>query len=182
MSTPRPEFAARSELIDRAWRFASAAYAAETDGGAPGLAHPATTAALLVGVGAPDATVAAALLHDVLEDTAVSPAQLREALGPEVAGVVQALTEDDSIRDYEARKARLREQIAAAGEQAALVSLADKLARLRAMEASGEAPDPAKLAHYKATFALLSDAYPDLPLVADLRHALRNARRERPAR
>ncbi len=114
--------------------------------------------------------IAAALLHDVLEDTTVARGELDDAFGARVAGLVARLTEDESIADYADRKAHLRAQVASAGETAALIFLADKLARLR----TGLPIEPAKLAHYRGTVALLSAAYPDLPFIRELRHALRD--------
>ena len=86
------------------------------------------------------------------------------------------LTEDESIDAYADRKAQLRQQVAVAGERAATIFLADKLARLQALEATGQGLAPARLAHYRETVALLFRAYPDLPFIAEVRHALRNAR------
>ena len=93
-----------------------------------------------------------------------------------VAELVAELTEDESIDAYADRKAQLRQQVAAAGEQAATIFLGDKLARLQALEATGQGLAPAKLDHYRETVALLSRTYPDLPFIPEVRNALRNAR------
>jgi (p)ppGpp synthase/HD superfamily hydrolase len=69
--------------------------------------------------------VAAALLHDVLEDTETSPDDLRRRFGAGVADLVGALTESSAIADYERRKAALRGQAVEAGTDAATIFAAD---------------------------------------------------------
>jgi (p)ppGpp synthase/HD superfamily hydrolase len=170
-----PDFTTRSELLGRAYRFACKAHEGERSRGTTRIEHPTAVARLLFRQGSRDRLVAAALLHDVLEDTTVTEAELEVEFGPEIAQLVAALSEDATIEDYEQRKAQLREQVAEAGEEAATIFLADKLASLQRAEATGHAPSPATLGHYRATLALLSRTYPDLPFIADVRHALRNA-------
>lgn len=170
-----PDFVARSDLLDRAYHFALAAHEGERSRGETRIDHPTAVAKLLVLQGADDQIVAVALLHDVLEDTTVTREELEGEFGPEITGLVADLSQDESIDGYADRKAHLREQVAAAGEGAATIFLADKLARLNALEAARQRPSPATLAHYRETLALLSGLYPDLPFVAEVRHALRNA-------
>jgi hypothetical protein len=71
-------------------------------------------------------TIAAGLLHDVAEHAEVEPAALRERFGDEVGRLVEALTEDPSIANYESRKKEHRERVAAAGPEAQAVFAADK--------------------------------------------------------
>jgi guanosine-3',5'-bis(diphosphate) 3'-pyrophosphohydrolase len=170
-----PDFIARSDLLDRAYRFALAAHEGERSRGDTRIDHPTAVARLLVRRGADDQMVAIALLHDVLEDTTVSRAELEAEFGSAIAGLVADLSEDASIDAYAERKARLREQVAGAGEEAATIFLADKLARLNRLDAAEQGLSPATLDHYRRTVALLSGTYPDLPFVAELRHALRSA-------
>src|SRR5437764_9235722 len=70
--------------------------------------HPLAVARLLREDGQPPLLVTAGLLHDVLEDTDVSAAQVRDRFGPEVTRLVEALTQDSSISGYKERKAALR--------------------------------------------------------------------------
>ncbi|XP_075895678.1 guanosine-3',5'-bis(diphosphate) 3'-pyrophosphohydrolase MESH1 [Nelusetta ayraudi] len=72
----------------------------------------------------------AALLHDTIEDTDTSPAELEAKFGPVVARIVQEVTDDKSLPKQE----RKRQQVAHAphcSHQAKLVKLADKLYNLR---------------------------------------------------
>ncbi len=115
---------------EAAWRFAAAAHEGQVraaDRG-PYIHHPERVATLVAANGGSDAMIAAALLHDVLEDSPTEPEQIESAFGADVAGLVDALSDDRSITDYEARKRALREQVRAAGERAALIYAADKLA------------------------------------------------------
>ena len=177
-SSDPPDFIARSELLDRAYRFARAAHEGERSRGETRIDHPTEVARLLARRGAEDETVAAALLHDVLEDTTVTREELEREFGPGIAELVASVSEDPSIGDYADRKAQLREQVADAGEEAATIFLADKLATLNRLEETQQGLPPAKLDHYRETAALLADRYPDLPFVAEVRHALRNVRQD----
>ena len=71
--------------------------------------------------------LAAALLHDVVEDSETTLDELRELFGDEVAGLVGALTDDESIDSYRERKAEHRERVAAAPPDALAIYGADKL-------------------------------------------------------
>jgi hypothetical protein len=96
----------------------------------PFIDHPLAVAELLEAHRYPDEVVAAGLLHDVAEHAEVEPDSLRERFGDEVAELVEALTEDASIGDYEERKKEHRERVAEAGEGAAAIFAADKAANV----------------------------------------------------
>jgi len=93
----------------------------------------------------PDEVLAAGLLHDVAEHAEVDPESLRGRFGDEVVELVEALTEDSTISDYEERKQEHRERVAAAGPNAQAIFAADKatnVAVLReAYEILGEGVD-----------------------------------------
>ncbi|KAM7015378.1 guanosine-3',5'-bis(diphosphate) 3'-pyrophosphohydrolase MESH1 [Tautogolabrus adspersus] len=72
----------------------------------------------------------AALLHDTVEDTDTSPAELEAKFGPIVARIVQEVTDDKSLPKHE-RKRQQVEHAAHCSRQAKLVKLADKLYNLR---------------------------------------------------
>lgn len=112
------------------------------------LDHPLAVARLLGEARQPDRVVNAGLLHDVLEDTSVTATELRRRFGPEVAELVQALTEDGAIDDILARKTALRQQILDAGPAAATVTLADKAAKLAEPD---RRPSARRLEHYRRT-------------------------------
>jgi len=110
--------------------------------------HPIAVARLLAADEQQPQLVIIGLLHDVLEDTGVTSDELRKAFGGEVARLVVALTQDDSISDYTKRKAELRGRILDAGPEASTVSLADKLAKLEGVDSR---PRARKLDHYEKT-------------------------------
>jgi hypothetical protein len=72
--------------------------------------HPIAVGELLTDDRQPPTVVVAGLLHDVLEDTDVTPAELRTRFGPDIARLVEALTQDTAIVNYGERKAALRRQ------------------------------------------------------------------------
>jgi 5'-deoxynucleotidase YfbR-like HD superfamily hydrolase len=93
----------------------------------------------------PDEVLAAGLLHDIAEHAEVDPESLRGRFGDEVVELVEALTEDSTMPDYEERKKEHRERVAAAGPHAQAIFAADKttnVAVLReAYEILGEGVD-----------------------------------------
>lgn len=94
--------------------------------GTPYIVHPVMVARLLEQEGFDDITVAAALTHDVLEDTLVTEAELRSTLGDAVADIVTAVSEDKSL-DWEVRKQLYIDTVVKAGEPVWAVSVADKI-------------------------------------------------------
>jgi 5'-deoxynucleotidase YfbR-like HD superfamily hydrolase len=92
-----------------------------------------------------DEVLAAGLLHDVAEHADVDPESLRGRFGDEVVELVEALTEDPTIADYEERKKEHRERVAAAGPGARAIFAADKAANVavlrNAYEILGEGVD-----------------------------------------
>jgi hypothetical protein len=95
-----------------------------------------------------------------------------------MSDVVAALTERPEIESFAARKAVLREQVAAFGDGAVAVYAADKVTKVR--ELRGHAGrDPAvlsasreRLEHYSESLAMLEEARPAHPLVRQLRFEL----------
>lgn len=85
------------DLERRAYEFARAAHAAAGQRrkytGEPYIVHPAAVAELVRSVPHTPQMVAAALLHDVVEDTPVTLEQVRDEFGPEVAEFVDWLTD-----------------------------------------------------------------------------------------
>lgn len=96
----------------------------------PFIDHSLAVGELLAEYSYPDEVVAAGLLHDVAEHADIEPASLRERFGAEVAELVEALSEDAAIADYEERKEEHRARVAAAGPAAMVVFAADKTANV----------------------------------------------------
>src|SRR3954471_827765 len=143
-------------MAPRAREFAAGAY-----GSAQELEHPTEVATLL---GSDDEELwAAALLHDLVEDTDVELTEIADEFGSRVAGLVGAMTEDGSIDDYRERKEEGRCRARDSGRDAARLFVADKLSNVRRMRRGQKEPEQRKLDHYAATLQTMKDAYPDLP-------------------
>ncbi|UXZ68665.1 HD domain-containing protein [Burkholderia contaminans] len=95
--------------------------------GEPYIAHPERVASLVASVTSNEAAIAAAYLHDVVEDTKVSLAVVREEFGDAVARFVEELTDVSKPEDgnREARKAIDRAHTAKASATAKTIKLAD---------------------------------------------------------
>ena len=169
--TEVPSFASDSRLLRGAYRFATFAHHGPARKGDTEIDHPTRVAWLLEERGFGEEVVAAAFLHDVVEDTAVDPDEIEENFGPEVSGLVREMTENESIEPYEARKAEHRSRVVQDRRVAAIYA-ADKLANTRALNEKSQDPDDAKLEHYIRTLDTLSAEYPELPFLGPLREEL----------
>lgn len=112
--------------------FAVAAHGAQQYGSHPYSYHLDAVAALVEPYG--DEAVAVAYLHDTVEDTAASLAEIEQRFGPHVAACVALLTDEPGASRKE-RKAKTYAKLAAAQEAlelALLVKAADRLANVRA--------------------------------------------------
>ena len=92
----------------------------------PYIAHPVMVALMLKEYGFDEVVIAAALVHDVLEDTAFGREKLVAELGEEVVQVVDAVSEDTSL-EWEKRKELYVQAVAEATEAVKAVSIADKI-------------------------------------------------------
>lgn len=117
--------------------------------GEPYIGHPIEVAALVAEAGADPEVVAAALLHDVVEDCGVSLDELREAFGSRVAALVAEVTDDKSL-PKQRRKDLQVEHAAHASPDAQRIKLADKTSNVRALKASPPDWDDARKLEYVA--------------------------------
>jgi (p)ppGpp synthase/HD superfamily hydrolase len=144
--------------VDRASEALDEAYRGVKTKPGKGPDHARVVARVLREAGCDETVEAAALLHDVVEDTPWTVADVEERFGSAIAALVTAVTEDATIRSYRTRKRVLREQIAGAGPAAIDIALADKIASLRYALDSGKRVPRRRLAHYEATVASASGA------------------------
>lgn len=128
------------ESIQRACQFAVAAHADQFRlSGEPFVCHPLSVALILAQEMRMDAAgIAAAILHDVIEDTPITKAQLVEAFGQEVADLVDGvtkLTQLDCKSKQEIQAESLRKMILAMARdlRVILVKLADRLHNMRTL-------------------------------------------------
>jgi len=122
--------AKRSELVREALVMARAAHEGQTrnaSGGRPYIDHPVAVAERLGELEFGDEVLAAALLHDVVEDSELENADIEDRCGEEVAALVDVLTDDESIDDYEARKREHRGRVEGSDAAARAIYASDKL-------------------------------------------------------
>jgi len=98
----------------------------------PYINHPLQVAAVLaVEAGIEEtSTLVAALLHDTVEDTDTTLAELEAAFGPEVAGIVAEVTDDKSLPQQERKELQVQ-HAPHISRQAKLVKMADKICNVR---------------------------------------------------
>lgn len=103
----------------------------------PYINHPISLANVLANEGDVDdeAVLIAALLHDTIEDTQTTAAEIEALFGREVAQIVQEVTDDKRLPKAERKRLQI-EHAAHISAQAKLVKLADKIANLRDIAAS----------------------------------------------
>jgi (p)ppGpp synthase/HD superfamily hydrolase len=93
--------------------------------------HPIAVARLLADAGFEDELIVAAYLHDVVEKTEIELPEIRKRFGPEVAEMIDSLSEDDEVEGYAARKRALRRRVLGNGRNSILIYAADRVANMR---------------------------------------------------
>lgn len=132
--------ALNTDLLDRAIIFAVRAHAGtERRGkGFPYIVHPMESMEIVSTITSDQELLAAAALHDVIEDTSVTREELQQAFGERIARLVVAesdtfeagVSEEDSWHD---RKRAAIERLARASRDTKIVALGDKLSNMRAI-------------------------------------------------
>ncbi len=127
------------ELLLRAYDFARTAHANQKRAsGEPYFIHPCAVAEILVDLGLDTATVAAALLHDVIEDTSATEEDIRRAFGEEILTLVSGVTKLDKIvfksqEEEEAENFRKIFVAMAKDIRVIIIKLADRLHNMRSL-------------------------------------------------
>jgi (p)ppGpp synthase/HD superfamily hydrolase len=172
-------FARELPLTHAALDFAEARHAGQRRAadGAPFLMHPVEVASLVERNGYPDHVVAAAVLHDVLEDTDTQRSELAERFGTAVSDLVAGVSDDPAIAGEEARKDDVRERVRRAGGPGLAVYAADKVSKVRELRylmAAGldRHEVEAKLLRHRKSLEMLERELPGSRLVESLRFEL----------
>lgn len=127
-------------LVERAYAFAAEAHREHRRlSGDPYITHPFAVANILADLEQDPKTIAAALLHDVIEDAGVSREQLAELFGDEVAKLVAGVTKLSQLSfvSREERQAEnFRKMFVAMGEdfRIIIIKLADRLHNMRTLQ------------------------------------------------
>lgn len=132
-------------LVDRAIKFAvDAHHNTERRGkGFPYIVHPMEAVEIVATITSDPELLAAAVLHDTIEDTDVTVQQIRDAFGDRVADLVHAESDqlngevftggDNEEETWHTRKQAAIDRLAAAPHDAKIVALGDKLSNMRAI-------------------------------------------------
>ena len=132
------------ELLERAFLFASEAHEGQQRrSGEPFIAHPVGVASVLADLRLDDTTLAAALLHDVVEDTDVTIEEVRAEFGEEITRLVEGVTKLTRIHFQSREQAQAenyRKMIVAMAQDPGviLIKLADRLHNMRTIEYLGK--------------------------------------------
>ncbi len=139
----------RAELVERALEFAGAAHEGQTRrSGEPYVHHPVEVASYLADLNLDAATLAAALLHDVIEDCGVSADDLRDRFGDDVARLADGVTKltrldtltggaQPLVAKSNSEAESLRKMLVAMANdvRVVLIKLADRLHNMRTLAA-----------------------------------------------
>ena len=135
---------ADSSMIERAYQVALAAHAGQTrKSGEPYIHHPLSVATIVARQGLDDVTVAAALLHDAVEDTSVSLDDLERDFGSDVRLIVDGVTKLERLHfdtREEQQAASVRKMLVALAKdlRVLIIKLADRLHNMRTLAALPE--------------------------------------------
>jgi GTP pyrophosphokinase len=130
--------------IEEAYAFALEHHAGQMrKSGEPFISHPLEVAMILAGLNLDTPTLMAAILHDVVEDSAVSLKEIRTRFGDEVAALVDGVTKLGRIKFSslaEAQSQNLRKMLIAMAKdiRVILIKLADRLHNMRTLAALPE--------------------------------------------
>ncbi len=128
------------EQVMRAYEFGATAHSGQTRmSGDPFISHPLAVAQILADMHMDSQAIAAAILHDVIEDTATPIAELDERFGTEIAALVDGVSKLDQMpftSRAEAQAESFRKMMLAMIEdiRVILVKLADRLHNMRTMD------------------------------------------------
>ncbi|WP_035055860.1 RelA/SpoT family protein [Andreprevotia chitinilytica] len=129
------------DMLSRAFVFSEAAHRGQTrQSGEPYISHPLAVAGILTAWHLDAQALAAALLHDVMEDTGVSKLEITEKFGKPVAELVDGMSKIDKLEfqsKEEAQAENFRKMLLAMARdvRVMLIKLADRLHNMRTMDA-----------------------------------------------
>ncbi|MDX1468282.1 MAG: bifunctional (p)ppGpp synthetase/guanosine-3',5'-bis(diphosphate) 3'-pyrophosphohydrolase [Acidimicrobiia bacterium] len=133
-----------TELLIRAHRVAEAAHAGQKrKTGDPYITHPTAVAHMLAEYGLDADTLAAALLHDTVEDTELTLTDIEKQFGPEIARLIDGVTKLDRVRfssPQQVQAASIRKMVVAMAQdvRVLIIKLLDRLHNMRTVHALRE--------------------------------------------
>jgi len=127
------------DIIDRAYIYSAKVHEGQMRlSGEPYLSHPLEVAYILADMRLDSVSIAAALLHDVIEDTHATSEEIKDMFGPDVSHIVSGVTKLSSLAfdNSQARQAEsIRRMILAMADdiRVILIKLADRLHNMRTL-------------------------------------------------
>ncbi len=128
------------DLVDKAYKVALEAHNDQRRrSGIPYILHPVSVAYILVGLGMDSESIAAALLHDVVEDTDVTLQEIQKMFGKDVAALIDGVTKIGKIpfsSREEQQAENIRKMLIAMAKdiRVIIIKLADRLHNMRTIE------------------------------------------------
>ena len=132
-----------TDLVERATFVAVVAHKDQVrkSDGSPYIVHPLMVARIVASYNFPNEVVAAALVHDVLEDSNITENELCNLLNEEVVAIVTAVSEDKSL-PWKDRKQQYIDAVSMSNEYTKAVSVADKIHNAQSLIAAHRAFGP----------------------------------------
>ena len=134
----------QTELLNKAMDYAAEMHANQfRESGEPYITHPIVVANILFDLGLDYSTIAAALLHDCVEDTPATEEEIKKLFGEEIAGLVSGVTKLDKIafkskEEEQAENFRRMFFAMAKDIRVIIIKLADRLHNMRTISSLSE--------------------------------------------
>ena len=129
-----------TQIVDRAIRFATKVHDGVARKGTdlPYIVHPLEALAIVATITSDQDLLAAAVLHDVIEDAGISIDEIRREFGSRVADIVEGETDQEvqglsHVDSWRQRKQATVDRLAKASRDVQIVALGDKLSNMRSM-------------------------------------------------
>ncbi len=136
-----PDAARQIDMVSRAYDMAAAAHAPQKrKSGEPYITHPLAVARIVAELGLDEVTIAAALLHDAVEDTGTTLEDISDTFGDDVAAIVDGVTKLDRLR-FDSKQAQqaatFRKMLVAMSKdlRVLIIKLCDRLHNMRTIAA-----------------------------------------------
>jgi len=126
----------RENVIEKALMFATLAHAGQVRKGEPNMpaiVHPMQVAQILIEYGADENVIAAAYLHDVVEDTKYTLEDIKRNFNEDIAHLVEVATEKDKSKSWEERKQAKIDDLKSRELREKMIPIADKISNIENM-------------------------------------------------
>lgn len=126
----------RENVIEKALMFATLAHAGQVRKGEPNMpaiVHPIQVAQILIEYGADENVIAAAYLHDVVEDTKYTLEDIERNFGEDIEHLVEVATEKDKSKSWEERKQAKIDDLKFRELREKMIPIADKISNIENM-------------------------------------------------